>query len=407
MSGAGDILVFNSGSSSLKFQLFRNDNGIPCSVLQGAVRGIGGTTRCEWRYGEQQQLGTITASDHVAAADYVLQLLDEQIEPQRSLLDGVTAIGHRVVHGADRFSEPLLLTPQSTAQLDTLSSLAPLHNPPALAVMDLCRRRLPLHPMVAVFDTSYFQELPDYVQRYALPAQWQETSHEIRRYGFHGLAHRSMAEQYCARSGVDPETSRLITLQLGHGCSIAALRDGYPLEISMGFTPLEGLIMATRPGDLDAGVLLHLLQQGGVSAEELNEGLNHRAGLLGLSGASSDMKELLQLEGEGHEGAILAIEAFVHRVRKYLGAYLAVLGGADAIIFGGGIGEHAPALRERICAEMAWCGIELDAEANQDAVGVAAVISTPASATVINVLPVDEESLIAQETLRCLATTTD
>lgn len=401
----GQILVFNSGSSSLKFQLYQISKGVPISLLRGAVRGIGGQPSCEWRYGERQQQETLDLSDHAAAADYILELLDARIEPHHSLLEGVTAIGHRIVHGADRFSEPLLLTQESMAALDALSPLAPLHNPPALAVADICRRRLPLHPMVAVFDTSYFQELPDYVQRYALPAQWQSQAHEIRRYGFHGLAHRSMAEQYCARSGVDPEKSSLISLQLGHGCSIAAIRDGYPLEISMGFTPLEGLIMATRPGDLDIGVVLHLLQQGNISAAELNEGLNHHAGLLGLSGASSDMQKLLQLEAEGHEGATLAIEAFVHRVRKYLGAYLAVLGGADAIIFGGGIGEHSPQIRERICENMAWCGIVIDTEENNKVAGEAAVISAMASATVVNVIPVDEEQLIAQETLRCLAST--
>lgn len=399
------ILVFNSGSSSLKFQLFRCEANDGVSVLQGAVRGLGGEASCEWRYGGQQHSSAVQVSDHAAAAEQVLELLESHIDPHRSLLDTVTAIGHRIVHGSDTFSEPVLLTAETLAQLDALSSLAPLHNPPALEVVHTCHRRLPLHPMVAVFDTTYFQELPDYVHRYALPGAWSSNAHAIRRYGFHGLAHRSMAERYCARTGSDPERSRLITLQLGHGCSMAAISAGYPLETSMGFTPLEGLIMATRPGDLDAGVVLHLLESG-VTPDELSEGLNHRSGLLGLSGVSSDMKTLLQLEAEGHGGAHLAVHAFVHRVRKYLGGYLAVLGGADAIIFGGGIGENAPEIRARICADMEWCDISLDAVTNRRAVGVEATISSFDSATEIHVIQVNEEVYIAQETLRMLAPST-
>lgn len=396
------ILVFNSGSSSLKFQLFRVDGAVMESQLQGALRGVGGETNCEWRYGEQQGLSTAPLGDHAAAAEYVLDLLESLSSAQGSLLDGITAIGHRIVHGGDTFSEPLLLTPENLLQLEALSPLAPLHNPPALAVVDACRRRLPIHPMVAVFDTAYFQELPDYVQHYALPRDWQQRL-AIRRYGFHGLAHRSMAEQYCAFSGSDPETRRLITLQLGHGCSIAAINGGYPLETSMGFTPLEGLIMATRPGDLDAGVMLQLLEQG-MSTAQLQQGLNHHAGLLGLSGVSGDMKTLLQLEAEGHRGAALAVQAFVHRIHKYLGAYLAVLGGADAIIFGGGIGEQAPQIRARICEALEWCDIALDDDGNRNAVGVVSLISSFDSEAEIYVIPVDEEILIAQESLRCLMT---
>ncbi|HEY0634184.1 MAG TPA: acetate/propionate family kinase [Gammaproteobacteria bacterium] len=400
------ILVFNSGSSSLKFQLYTIDHAAVVSVLEGAVRGLGGEANCEWRYGGQQQHRAITARDHAAAARHVLDMLEDQIDPSHSLLNDVTAIGHRIVHGGDLFTDSVLLTEQALRKLDAVSALAPLHNPPALAVVDACRARLPLHPQVGVFDTAYFQELPDYVHRYALPAEWRTSACAMRRYGFHGLAHRSMAERYFALSGSDPETSRLITLQLGHGCSIAAIRAGYPLETSMGFTPLEGLIMATRPGDLDVGVVLHLLAQG-IPASDLNEALNQRAGLLGLSGVTGDMQQLLALEAEGHRGAALALQAFVHRARKYLGAYLAVLGGADAIIFGGGIGEHSPEIRARICAGMAWCGIALDAETNRHAVGKEAKISASGSSAEIHVLPVNEELLIAQETLRCVQTATD
>lgn len=400
------ILVFNSGSSSLKFQLYKIESGSAVSLLQGAVRGLGGKVSCEWRYGDRQQQNAITARNHSAAATHVLDILENEIDASRSLLDEVSAIGHRIVHGGDLFTDAVLLTEQALRKLDAVSALAPLHNPPALAVVDACRMRLPLHPMVGVFDTAYFQELPDYVHSYALPAEWSRRERAIRRYGFHGLAHRYMAERYYSLSGADPEASRLITLQLGHGCSVAALRAGYPLETSMGFTPMEGLIMATRPGDLDVGVVLHLLGQG-VTVEALREGLNQRAGLLGLSGVSGDMQQLLALEAEGHSGAALALQAFVHRARKYLGAYLAVLGGADAIIFGGGVGEHATEIRARICRDMEWCGITLDAEANRNATGTEAVISSVNSLIAVQVIPVNEELFIAQESLRCLQTSAE
>lgn len=394
------ILVFNSGSSSLKFQLYEMAGDILSSILRGNVRDLGEEAICEWVYHDVREHRSISVPDHQAAARLVLDMLDQDIDPGRSLLTGLTAVGHRVVHGADVFLTPTLITEQTLATLDDLTRLAPLHNPPALMVMRVCRERLENVPMVAVFDTAFFHELSDYVHTYALPSEWLEQPQTIRRYGFHGLAHRYMSERYFSLNNTT--TGRLITLQLGHGCSITAIRDGHPLETSMGFTPLEGLIMATRPGDLDVGIVLYLLESSATTATELNDSLNHRAGLLGLSGISADMQELLALESDGHSGASLAIEAFCHRIRKYLGAYLAVLGGADAIIFGGGIGEHAPEIRSRICSGMKWFGLELDVQANQTTVGIEALISTTHSETSAYVIPVDEESLIAQETLNFL-----
>lgn len=396
------ILVFNSGSSSLKFQLFEADADAPASTLRGMVRGLGDEAICEWAYPGKQERNVISANDHTAAARHVLALLGQITDAGRSLLDTVTAIGHRIVHGGESFFEPTLLTNEKLAALEALSPLAPLHNPPALEVVRACRERLPDVPMVAVFDTAFFHELPEHVRRYALPAEWTERQ-AIRRYGFHGLAHRYMAERYHAICGTDAVSSRVITLQLGHGCSVAAIRNGHAIETSMGFTPLEGLIMATRPGDVDAGVVLHLLEHGGVTAEELNDGLNHRAGLLGLSGASADMQELLVLKAQGHSGARLAIEAFCHRARKYLGAYLAVLGGADAIVFGGGIGERAPDIRARICDGLQWCGLLLDTQANESVLGRELRITTATSRLAAYVIPVDEEALIARDTLGCLS----
>jgi acetate kinase len=253
-----------------------------------------------------------------------------------------------------------------------------------------------------VFDTSFHQALPDYACSYALPSDWTDPS-GIKRFGFHGIAHQYLFERYLQICGAKRENSRVITLQLGHGCSVAAVRFGISVETSMGFTPMEGLIMATRPGDVDPGILLHLMKDRGLSPDQLQEGLNHRSGLLGLSGVSADMSELLVLEGGGHSGARLAIDAFCHRVRKYLGAYLAVLGGADAVLFGGGIGEHSPGIRERICSGMGWCGLVLDPEQNRVANGVEALISVKDASCRIYVIPVNEESVISRETYRCLS----
>jgi len=395
------ILVFNAGSSSLKFQLFRVDGKTPARMLRGAVRGLGEEATCEWVYRGKQERTSISANDHDTATRHVFGLLEDCTDGGQSLLSGTTAVGHRIVHGGDVFTTPTLITDRTLSALDTLSPLAPLHNPPAVAVMRACRERLGDVPMVAVFDTVFFHRLPDYARAYALPAEWTE-GQCIRRYGFHGLAHRYMTEHCLALRGTDPTSSRLISLQLGHGCSVAATLDGRPMETSMGYTPLEGLIMATRPGDVDAGIVVNLIERDVVSASELANGLNHRSGLLGLSGVSGDMQSLLELEAQGHPGARLAVQAFCHRARKYLGAYLAVLGGADAIIFGGGIGEHAAEIRDRICAGMEWCGLALDTRANRAVVGVDALISTADSRIAAYVIRVDEELLIAQDSLNCL-----
>jgi len=396
------ILVFNSGSSSLKFQLFRVDGETPVSILRGTVHGLGEEAICEWVYGGTRQRKTITAVDHHVATRSVLDLLADLANDGRPLLHDITAVGHRIVHGGTGFTVPTLITERTLAELDVLSPLAPLHNPPALAVIQACRARLADVPMVAVFDTAFFAGLPDFVRAYALPAKWHRPPQRIRRYGFHGLAHRYMVERVAALSGADPESSRLITLQLGHGCSVAAVDGGRARETSMGFTPLEGLIMATRPGDLDPGIVLHLLEDRRMTPHELSEGLNHRAGLLGLSGESADMQTLLVLQSQGHAGATLAIEAFCHRARKYVGAYLAVLGGADAVVFGGGIGENAPEIRARICDRMEWCGLALEPAVNAAALGTEACVSSAGSGTAVYVVPVDEELLIAQDSLVCL-----
>ncbi len=396
------LLVFNAGSSSLKFQLFRLEGGEPRRLLRGAVRDLGAQASLDWEFAGRRSSAGLKLASHSDAAEHLFGLLAQTRWRGRSLCEQVSLLGHRIVHGGESFRHPVLIDEQVLGRLAGLNRLAPLHNPPALEVIALCRRRLRQAdgsgpPMVAVFDTAYFHVLPEYARAYALPARWQR----IRRCGFHGLAHRYLVEQCVMLGGLDPRSSRVISLQLGHGCSIAAVRNGRPVDTSMGYTPLEGLVMATRPGDLDAGILLELAGHQGVPVDELERALNTEAGLLGLSGVSADMRRLLELARQGHAGAGFAIQVFCHRARKYLGACLAVLGGADAIVFGGGTGAHSPQIRERICAGMQWCGLELDLEANREPARTAGLLSVPGARPLIYALDVDEELLIARDTLEC------
>jgi acetate kinase len=260
--------------------------------------------------------------------------------------------------------------------------------------------------MVAVFDTAFHRNMPEVARQYALPAELADR-HRIRRYGFHGIAHASLANGYAACTGHPLEQARLITLQLGNGCSVAAIAQGRSVDTSMGFTPLEGLVMGTRSGDVDASIVSYLAAREKVEAAEVERWLNECSGLLGLSGRSNDMQELLRAaEQEQDQRAEFAVNLFCYRARKYLGAYLAVLGGADAVVFGGGIGEHAPAIRDRICRNMEWCGLRLDRDRNHAAVGLApggaAQISVDGSPLAAYVVAADEETWIAKETVRCV-----
>ncbi len=368
------ILVFNSGSATLKYQLFETGAAGFQPVARGSIEARGDYT--------QAALGAFAQLRGALGETWAQEL---------------TMVGHRIVHGGERFVAPTLLTPQVLSEIESLSALAPLHNPPTLRVIHAAREELgDRAPMYAVFDTAFYHDLPDAAKHYALPAEWTK-KYGLRRYGFHGIAHRYLYERYTELNGKSAQ--RVITLQLGQGCSITALRNGRPVDTSMGYTPLEGLIMATRPGDVDAGLLLYLLRAG-VNMDELSQGLNARSGLLGLSETSGDMRELLRLEVLGHQGATLAVNAFCRRARKYLGAYLALLGGADAIVFGGGIGENAPQIRAHILSSMEWCGRLLDEPANAAAIGVEGRISEARSTQHVYVIPVDEELLIAKDICR-------
>lgn len=394
MSDERYLLVFNAGSSSLKVEVFDAGAGSP-SRLRGEVSDLGRplSALALGAAPVERIEGVGGAGD---AAALVLERLLAGVDGLRLTPINVAASGHRVVHGGQAFSAPTRVTASAFDTLRSLSSLAPLHNPPALAVMQAVGERFPSVPMVAVFDTAFFHDLPESVRTYAIPVEWTRRF-GIRRYGFHGLAHQYMAQHLNGAAASPAASARAVTLHLGQGCSATALRNGRPVETSMGFTPLEGLVMGTRCGDLDAGVVLQVAKMG-YTWREIDDALNRQSGLLGLSGVSDDVRELLELEEKRHAGALLALAAFYHRLHKYVGAYACVLGGLGALAFGGGIGEHSPAVRARICAGLAWLGLEIDPQANTECVGRAGRISTSASAIEVHVFAVDEEALIAEAT---------
>ncbi len=332
-----------------------------------------------------------------AVASFSGPALPEQAAPllrqfaAKNDLEPLAAVAHRIVHGGPCLSRPCLVDEAVEKEIERLSPLAPLHNPVALLWLRACREVFPGVPQVAAFDTGFFAELPEVARTYALPRSLCE-QFGIRRYGFHGLAHEAMWRRWQALHPERAATSRVITVQLGSGCSVAAVLGGKPQDTSMGFTPLEGLVMATRAGDVDPGILLFLQRAGNLSATELEEILNQHSGLLGVSGEAADMRILL---ASSSATTRLAIELYCYRVRKYLGAYAAVLGGMDGVVFGGGVGEHAPAIRAGILRSMQWAGIHLDEARNRTAVGGDALISPQGAPVEIWALAVNEAAILA------------
>jgi acetate kinase len=372
------LLVLNAGSSSLKYRLFESTGG------RGLVATRGGVVE---RIGGEAD-GT---PDHPAAVRRVLGDLHDLGE------DRFGAFAHRVVHGGAGFADPVRIDDDSLGEIEAAAPLAPLHNGPALAVVRECRRATGRQtPHVAVFDSAFHRTLPEHASLYALPFELSER-HQIRRFGFHGLSYRSMADRFFAETARRVEGSRLIAFHLGNGASACAMRDGRSVDTSMGFTPLEGLVMGTRSGDLDPSLVPFLADREGVTGAEIVARLNHASGLLGLSGVSRDTREIERAAREGNSRARLALEMFAYRARKYLGAYLAVLGGADAVLFGGGIGEHAPGVRRAILEGLEGLGIVLDGARNARIRGEIGRISADGSPIEAWVVPTDEESVIARD----------
>lgn len=394
------ILCINCGSASLKFAVWNLS-----SALADAPRVCGsvawsGDGAAELRFVDPAGAShhrSEPVAGHTGAVEHVIEWLKSLGELQE-----MEAVGHRVVHGGPRFHRAVQIDDAVLRELEGVSSLAPLHNPPALRTIRSSRELLPESiPMVAVFDTAFHRQMPQKAELYPLKQELID-QFGLRRYGFHGIAHRYMAGACARLIGRPLDSLRLITLQLGNGCSAAAVEGGHSVDTSMGFTPLEGLMMGTRCGDVDPGLVVHLLRTGTGDVDRVERMLNQECGLLGISGRSRDMRELLQAEAMGDGRAALAIEMFCYRVRKYVGAYLAVLGGADAVVFGGGIGENATEVRRRVCAGMEWAGLSLNAARNGAAVGVDARISADGSAVGAYTVAVREELLIARETAACV-----
>ncbi|RMH08210.1 MAG: acetate/propionate family kinase [Nitrospirae bacterium] len=409
------VLVLNSGSSSLKVRGFEvcegafTDMGAYHPLLAGLVREIGDHATMELHLaGGPTVMESKRIRTHREAVHWIFDKMTESFPFCAFSLHQIDAVGHRMVHGGDRYVGPTRVNETVLLELEKLGDLAPLHNPACLEGIYGARERLGGQiPMVVVFDTAFYYTLPHVARFYALPTEIAER-HAIRRYGFHGIAHGALAASYARGTGRELTHVRLITLQLGSGCSITAIEHGQAIDTSMGFSPLEGLMMSTRSGDLDPTIVGYLAEREQVDVAEVERWLNERSGLLGVSGRSGEMRALLQASlQEGDPRAQFAIDLFCYRARKYLGAYLAVLGGADAIIFGGGIGEHAPEVRARICHGMEWCGLLLDAERNRQIVHLApgeiARISPDHTPITVYVGATDEETWIARETMASLA----
>jgi acetate kinase len=404
-----NVLVLNVGSSTLKFQLVSTDEERFARdgderLARGQVERIGGEAVWSFRVGEGETVkGTAPLRDHRATIEYLLRwMVDPASGVAIGSLGDIGAAGHRVVHGAERFVRSVAIDDAVLRGIEETIELAPLHNPANLKGIHAVRAVLgPAVPQVAVFDTAFHHTLPERAFLYAIPYSLYRR-HRVRRYGFHGTSHRYVAYRHRQLTGTPREAQKVITLHLGNGCSACAISAGQSVDTSMGFTPLEGLVMGTRAGDLDPAILDYVAAKEGLSLGEVESLLNKQSGLLGISGLTNDMRELLAEAAEHDDRrARLAIEIFCYRARKYVGAYLAAMGGADAICFAGGIGENAPSVRAQICDGLQWAGVRLDAAANEAAVGGReGRVSEEGAGPEVWVIPTDEELLIARDTYR-------
>ena len=391
------ILVLNCGSSSIKYQLF--DIG-PGSVLaKGIVEKIGlkGSFLKNERFdGDKVKLeGEIL--DHQSGIEFLLGLLISEKRGVIKSLSEINAVGHRLVHGGETFQGSCFLDEVTIKGVEDCSDLAPLHNPANLKGIYAMKNLLPEVPQVGVFDTSFHQTMPDFSFMYALPYSLYK-KYGIRRYGFHGTSHSYVSKRACEILKVDYQSKKIITCHLGNGASITAIKDGKSLDTSMGLTPVEGLIMGTRSGDVDAGALTLIMEKEEIDYSSLNTLLNKHSGVLGISGISSDMREVETAAAEGDERAILSLKMYQYRVRKYIGAYAAAMGGVDLLIFTGGIGENSPDDREKICENMEFLGLEFDKKINNGVRGKELIISKKESRVTVMIVPTNEEWVIASET---------
>ncbi|MDO5663682.1 MAG: acetate kinase [Bacteroidia bacterium] len=395
------ILVLNCGSSSIKYKLFNMESQE--IIAQGGIEKIGmkgSFLKFTLPDGQKVQLeGEIL--EHRAGIEYILGiLLSEKYGCIKSLKE-IDAIGHRVVHGGERFNSSVLITEEVIDMLEECIELAPLHNPPNLKGIYAIQELLPNIPQVSVFDTAFHQTMPDYAYMYGLPYSLYE-KYGIRRYGFHGTSHRYVSKRACEFLNVPYESQRIITAHIGNGGSITAIKDGKSIDTSMGMTPVEGLIMGTRTGDVDPGVISYIMEKEHMRPAGISTLLNKFSGVLGISGISSDMREIEAGVAENNPRAILAMNTYDYRIKKYIGSYAAVLGGVDILVFTGGVGENQWTTRSVVCKNMEYMGIELDEEINKSVRAKEVVISKPTSKVKVVIIPTDEELTIAKDTMEIL-----
>ena len=395
------ILVLNCGSSSIKYKLFEMKSKEV--VAQGGIEKIGmkgSFLKLTLPDGQKVMLeGEIL--EHRAGIEYILGVLLSEKYGCISSLDEIIAVGHRVVHGGEKFNSSVLITDEVIEMLNECIELAPLHNPPNLKGIYAIQEFMPDTPQVSVFDTAFHQTMPDYAYMYGLPYSLYE-KYGIRRYGFHGTSHRFVSKRACDFLDIPYEEQRIITAHIGNGGSITAIKNGVSIDTSMGMTPVEGLIMGTRSGDIDPGVISYIMEKENMGTKGISTLLNKFSGMLGISGVSSDMREIETAINNGDERAILGMNTYCYRIKKYIGSYAAALGGVDVLVFTGGVGENQAIMRKAACEGMEFMGIELEEELNNTAQGREMLISKPGSKTKIVIIPTDEELTIARDTVEIL-----
>lgn len=391
------ILVLNCGSSSVKYKLIALSGNEQNILAEGGVEKIGlPDSFLKFKYNGEKVTINASMPNHNVAIRIILDNLTSEKYGCIKNFDEIEAVGHRLVHGGEKFNSSVLINDEVIAKVKECYDLAPLHNPVNIAGVDAISEILPDVPQVGVFDTAFHQTMPSYAYMYGLPYEMYE-KYGVRRYGFHGTSHRYVSRRACDFLGLEYEKQRIITCHIGNGGSITAIKDGKSVDTSMGLTPVEGLIMGTRCGDVDPGALLYIQQKEHLDHEGMQALINKKSGVAGLTGVSSDMRDIEKAVEEGNERAIMALNMYEYRITKYIGAYTAALGGVDVIVFTGGVGENQTPTRERICKQLAYLGLEFDVEKNKTR-GEEIELSTPNSKVRVVVIPTDEEYMIARDT---------
>ncbi len=392
------ILVLNCGSSSIKYALYNMDDR--SVITSGGIEKIGlPDSFIKFKFGGEKHQINRPIEEHTAGVQFIFEVLTQGEFAVLSDPSELGAVGHRMVHGGERFNESVLLTDEVMQAFALCNDLAPLHNPANIKGVNAVKALLPNVPQVGVFDTAFHQTMPDYAYMYALPYELYE-KYGVRRYGFHGTSHRYVSQRVCEYLGIKPEGKRIITCHIGNGASIAAVKDGKCVDTSMGLTPLEGLIMGTRSGDIDAGAVTFLMDKLGLDTKGLSALLNKQSGLMGVSGLSSDFRDILAGIAAGNDRARLAKEMYTYRIKKYIGQYAAAMGGVDIILFSGGAGENQWEVREGATRGLEFMGIIMDKERNHACRATEAIISAEGSPVTVCVIPTDEELMIALDTER-------